>query len=63
MVMATVYVKCGEYDRAIDQLEELLEQRSYYTVNNLKLNSELDPLRELPRYKEMIARYTEDMGT
>lgn len=57
MVMATIYVKCGEYDKAIDQLEVLLGEQTPYTVNDFKLNPELDPLRKLPRYQELIERY------
>lgn len=58
MVMAIIYTNCGRYDEAIDELEELMALRTIYTVNDLKLNSMLDPLRTLPRYQEMIARYT-----
>jgi len=62
MVMAIVYTKCGEYDKAIDKLDEVMAQRTIYTVNDLKLNRDLEPLRNLPRYQELIRRYTEDFG-
>ena len=57
MVMAIIYVKCGQYDEALDQLEELLSQQSGYSVNDFKLNGELEPLRKLPRYQKLMERY------
>lgn len=57
MVMAVIYVKCGKYDEAIDQLEVLLSEQTGFTVNSFKKNSNLDPLRDLPRYQEMIRKY------
>ena len=57
MVMAIIYVTCGQYDKALDQLEELLAQQTPYTVNDLKLNEKLKPLRKLPRYQEMMQKY------
>lgn len=57
MVMAIIYTNCGRYDEAIDELEELLALGTNYSVNDLKLNIMFDPLRTLPRYQDMIARY------
>ena len=57
MVMAAIYMKCGEYDKALDELEELLAQQTPYTVNDLKLNERLMPLRKLPRYQQLLERY------
>jgi tetratricopeptide (TPR) repeat protein len=57
MVMANIYARCGDYDKALDELEELLSQQTNYTVNDFKLNSELEPLRKLPRYQEMMRKY------
>ncbi len=62
MVMAIIYVKCGEYDKAIDQLEVLLGEQTPYTVNDFKLNTELDPLRKLPRYQQLLEKYR-NLGT
>ncbi len=58
MVMATIYVECGEFDKALDELETLLSQQTGFTVNDFKLNPELEPLRKLPRYQEMMKKYT-----
>lgn len=57
MVMAFIYVKCGRYEQALDELEVLLSEQTPYTVNDFKLNRELDPLRKLPRYQEMVRKY------
>jgi len=63
MVMAVIYVKCGEFDKALDELEELLSQQTNYSVNDLKLNGELEPLRKLPRYQEMMRMYSTPSGS
>jgi len=57
MVMAIIYVKCGQYDRALDELEELLAQQTPFTVNDFKLNGKLEPLRELPRFQRLLEKY------
>jgi tetratricopeptide (TPR) repeat protein len=57
MVMAIIYAKCGDYDKALDELEELLSQQTPYTVNDFKLNRELEPLRKLPRYQKLLEKY------
>ncbi len=57
MVMAVIFVKCGEYDRAIDELESLLSQNTNYTSNDFKLNRDLAPLWKLPRYLELLKKY------
>jgi len=63
MVMANIYARCGDYDKALDELEELLSQQTNYTVNDFKLNSELEPLRKLPRYQEMMQKYRSASGS
>ncbi len=57
MVMAIVYTKCGQYDKAIDELEVLLTQQTNYSVNDFSLNSDFEPLRKLPRYQELMKKY------
>jgi hypothetical protein len=57
MVMAIVYTRCGQYDKAIGELEVLLSQQTNYSVNDFKLNSEFEPLRNLPRYQQLLKRY------
>jgi hypothetical protein len=62
MVMAIIFVKCGEYDKALDELDELLAQQTPYTVNDFMQNPELAPLRRLPRYQEMMRKYSVTAG-
>ena len=57
MVMAIICIKCGQYDKALDELEELLAEPTPYTVNDFKLNGKLEPLRKLPRYQKLLEKY------
>jgi hypothetical protein len=57
MVMALIYVKCGQNDKAISQLEELLAQQTNYTINDFRMHMEFEPLWKLPRYQEMIKKH------
>ncbi len=57
MVMAVIYTECGQYDKALDELEVLLSELTGYSVNSLKMSSHFDPLRKLPRYQEMMRKY------
>lgn len=58
MVMANIYAGCGEYDKALDELEELLSSQTNYTAHDFEMNSKLNPLRRLPRYQELIGKYS-----
>ena len=57
MVMAQIYTNCGEYDKALDELEDLLSLETGFTINSLKFENWTRPLRELPRYKELEKEY------
>ena len=57
MVMAEIYVNCGKYDEALDELEAVLSQKSFVTTNTLKFSKWLDPVRQNPRYKSLIEQY------
>ena len=58
MVMANIYARCGDYDKALDELENLLSSQTYHTIHDFEMNEHLTPLRQLPRYKEMIKKYS-----
>lgn len=62
MVMAIIYTTCGRFDEAIDELDFLLSLRTAYTVYDVKHTRYLDPLREHPRYKGLIARYEAEIA-
>jgi hypothetical protein len=57
MVMANIYARCGNYDKALDELEDLLAQQTPYTVNNFELNGNLEPLRKLRRYQQLREKH------
>ena len=57
MVMATIYIMAGENDKAFDELDYLLSIPSWFSVNQLKLDPFYDPLRDHPRYQELIRKY------
>ena len=57
MVMAQIYTNCGEYEKALDELENLLSLESLVTANSLKFEYWTRPLRELPRYRELEKKY------
>lgn len=57
MVMAIIYSRCGDYDKALDQLEDLLAQETGFTANDFKLCGDLEPVRKLPRYQALLKKY------
>ena len=62
MVMALIYTKCGEFDQALDQLQVLLSEQTDVSVNSIRMNSNFAPLRELPRYQQMMRDYQSTAG-
>ena len=57
MVMVDIYIKCGQYELAIDEVEELLSLETEYTPNDFKLKKNFDPIRENPRFQELMKKY------
>jgi tetratricopeptide (TPR) repeat protein len=55
--LALIYTMVGEYDAALDQIEYLLSIPSFFSVQILQVDPRLDPLREHPRYREIIEKY------
>ncbi len=55
--LANIYTLTGDYNNAFDQIDSLLSNPGYFSVNRLKLDPIYDPLRNLPRYKEIIDKY------
>jgi len=58
MDMARIYSNCGDYDKAMNELEFVLSQETYVTVNTLKFEHWIDPFRDSPRYKELMTKYS-----
>jgi adenylate cyclase len=52
--IACVYSILGDLDAAIDLLETLLPHGSAYHVLWFKNDSDLDPLRQMPRFQELL---------
>jgi serine/threonine protein kinase/tetratricopeptide (TPR) repeat protein len=57
--LAYVYSMVGEYDKALDEIELLLTVPYYFTTWDLKLSPYWDPMRDHPRFQELIAKYSD----
>ena len=57
MVMAFINLYAGNYDEALNYLEEVLSMPSTYNTNWIESDPHWDRVREMPRYKEIIATY------
>ena len=57
MVMAEIYINCGRYDEAIEELEFILALEERFTVNDFKFWAWLDPIRDNPHFQAMIKKY------
>jgi serine/threonine-protein kinase len=55
--LARIYTMAGEYDAALDQIEELLSMPSWLSVPLLKIAPWWDPLRDHPRYQEIVREH------
>jgi serine/threonine-protein kinase len=57
--LAYIYSMVGEYDKALDEIELLLSIPYYFTTWDLKLSPFWDPMRDHPRFQELIAKYSD----
>ncbi len=57
-ILAEIYTIVGEYEAAIDQLEILLSVPSLISAHSLRLDPIWDPLREHPRFQQLIDKYS-----
>lgn len=55
--LAIIYTMIDEFELAMDQLEYLLSVPSYLSVRWLEWNIAFTPLRNLPRFKEILLKY------
>lgn len=55
--LARVYALVGEPDRALDEIEDLLAIPSGFSVKLLEIDPDWDPLREHPRYREILQEF------
>ena len=55
---ACMYCKVGDHDKALFYLEKSLQASHYYFVSGwVENDSDLDPLRDLPEFKRLVATY------
>ena len=52
--LATIYVMIGDFDAAVNQLEDLLSRPGEMSIPLLRLDPAWDPLRNHPRFKKLI---------
>lgn len=57
MVMIEIYARCGRWDDALNEMEELLSLEIEYTVNDFKLNPLYNPIKDNPRFQELMKKY------
>ena len=57
MVMAYIHVILGDYDRALDRLEEVLSVPAYFSTALMQADPLLAPLRRHPRFQALIEKY------
>ena len=55
--LAIIYTMLGESDLALDQLDQLLSMPSWITPVWLEWDIRFSPLKNHPRYKELLAKY------
>ncbi|MEJ2719636.1 MAG: protein kinase [bacterium] len=58
--LAVIYTMVGEYDAAIDEYEYLLSIPSGVSVNGLRLDPDVDRLRDHPRFQALLEKYSID---
>ncbi len=55
--MAEIYTILGDYDQALNEIEEVLAMPFSFSAKSLALNPSWDPLRSHPRYKQIVTKY------
>jgi len=55
--LARVYTMVGDYPAALDQLQVLLSIPSYVSVPMLRIDPTWNPLRDHPRFQELLEEY------
>lgn len=61
--MLKIYIMVGEYDAAMDRMEHLLSVPSLVSVSYFERLLKIDPIRDLPRYKRIVRKYSRKSGS
>ncbi len=51
-----IYVALGDYDKAFELIEESLANRSFFLMYSIKMGMWYDPLRDDPRFDQILTR-------
>ncbi len=60
--LAVTYLRVGEHDKALDLIDTLLSIPSSLTAARLRLDPDYDPLRDHPRFQQLIEKYEKKHG-
>ncbi len=60
LYLSRIYTLIGDNDNAFKQIDYLLSNYTGFSINRLKHDPVYDPLRNLPGYKAIIAKYLND---
>jgi len=55
---ARILAQAGAAGAALDEIERLLTGPSYLSVHTLRLDPRWNPIREQPRFKALLAKYS-----
>ncbi len=55
--LAFIYTRVGEHDAALDQIELLLSEPNFVSIELFRRGPIWQPLRQNPRFKELVERY------
>ena len=54
---AVIMAQLGETGKALDEIEQLLARPGTFSVHELRLDPDFDPIRDDPRYLALLRKY------
>jgi serine/threonine-protein kinase len=60
--LALIFTMVGDEDAALDQLERVLSVQSIFSASWLEQDPLWDPLRDNPRFAELLREHAVDKG-